>query len=144
MSTKLEEKEERILQILNSLSEESANGTPIIVEGKTDVETLRTLGVKGIILSAKTGGKSFLDIATEIEQMRLSEVILFLDFDRRGKRGTKCLKQFLERAKIKPNITFWRDLQAAVRKDIQCIEGLVAYLSTLRKKIRTFDNQDPP
>ena len=143
MSRQLEEKEERILKILKSLSEESANGTPIIVEGKKDVETLRTLGVAGIILSAKTGGKSFLDITTEIEQMRVSEVIFFLDFDRRGRRGTKCLKQLLEHAKIKPNITFWLDLKATVRKDIPCIEGLVTYLSTLRKKIRTFSNQDP-
>jgi hypothetical protein len=36
LSTKLREKEEKILQILEELAEESAKGKPIIVEGKKD------------------------------------------------------------------------------------------------------------
>ena len=87
MSTRLREKEEKILQILNELAAESEKGTPIIVEGKKDVEALRGLGVKGTVLSVKTGGKSFLDVVYEIEKMGASEVILLLDFDRRGKRS---------------------------------------------------------
>ena len=46
MSTKLKEKKEEILRVLEGLSEESAKGTPIIVEGKKDIETLRSLGVE--------------------------------------------------------------------------------------------------
>jgi 5S rRNA maturation endonuclease (ribonuclease M5) len=135
LSTRLKEKEEKILQILNALAEESAKGTPIIVEGKKDVEALRVLGVEGTLVSVKTGGKSFLDVVSEIEQMGASEVILFLDFDRRGKEGTKRLKQHLERAKIKPNVKFWHALSALVGKEIQCIESLTAYLDTLRAKV---------
>ena len=135
MSTKLKEKEEKILQILNALAEESAKGTPIVVEGKKDVEALRVLGVEGTVVTVKTGGKSFLDAVSEIEKMDVSEVILFLDFDRRGKEGTKRLKQSLERAKIKPNVKFWRGLSALVRKEIQCMESLTAYLRTLHTKI---------
>ena len=135
MSTRLKEKEEKILQILTALAEESAKGTPILVEGKKDVEALRALGVEGAVLTVKTGGKSFLDVVSEIEQMGASEVILFLDFDRRGKEGTKRLKQNLERAKIKPNVKFWRELSALLGKEIQCIESLTAYMETLRAKI---------
>ena len=135
MSTRLKEKEEKILQILNALVEESAKGTLIIVEGKKDVEALRVLGVEGTLMSVKTGGKSFLDAVSEIERMGTSEVILFLDFDRRGKEGTKRLKQNLERAKIKPNVKFWRVLSALVGKEIQCVESLTAYLNTLRAKV---------
>jgi 2,5-diamino-6-(ribosylamino)-4(3H)-pyrimidinone 5'-phosphate reductase len=135
LSTRLKEKEEKILQILNALAEESAKGTLIIVEGKKDVETLRVLGVEGTVLTVKTGGKSFLAAVSEIEKMGVSEVILFLDFDRRGKEGTKRLKQSLERAKIKPNVTFWRELSALVGKEIQCVESLTAYLDTLRAKV---------
>jgi len=87
LSTHLKEKEEKILQILNELAEESAKGRPIIVEGKKDVQALRTLGIGGTVLSVKTGGKSFQDAVAEIEQMDAPEVILFLDFDRRGKRS---------------------------------------------------------
>jgi len=135
LSTRLKEKEEKILQVLNALAEESAKGKPIVVEGKKDVNALRALGVTGTVLTVKTGGKSFLDVVSEIEQMGVSEVILFLDFDRRGKEGTKHLKQSLERAKIKPNVKFWRKLSALVGKEIQCVESLTAYLDTLRAKV---------
>jgi 5S rRNA maturation endonuclease (ribonuclease M5) len=135
LSTRLKEKEEKILKILNALAEESAKGKPIVVEGKKDVGALRALGVVGAVLTVKTGGKSFLNAVSEIEQMDASEVILFLDFDRRGKEGTKRLKQSLERAKIKPNTKFWRELSALVGKEIQCVESLTAYLKTLRAKI---------
>jgi 5S rRNA maturation endonuclease (ribonuclease M5) len=144
LSTRLRKKEEKILQILSALAEESAKGTPIIVEGKKDIEALRALGVEGAILSAKTGGKSFLDAVTEIEQMSAKEVILFLDFDRRGKEGTKRLKQNLERVKTKPNIKFWRQLSAIASKEVQCIESLPTYLETLRVKIGTSSNQGCP
>ena len=115
--------------------EESAKGTPILVEGKKDLETLRALGVRGTILTAKTGGKSFLDVLSEIEQIGAAEVVLLLDFDRRGKEGTKLLKKHLERTMNKPNINFWHDLSALLGKEIQCIEGLTTYLETLRVKI---------
>jgi 5S rRNA maturation endonuclease (ribonuclease M5) len=135
LSMRLKEKEEKILLILEKLREESTKGKPIVVEGKKDVSALRALGVAGTVLTVKTGGKSFLDLVFEIEKMGVTEVILFLDFDRRGKEGTKSLKKSLERAKIKANIKLWRELSAFVRKEIQCIESLTAYLTTLRLKI---------
>jgi 5S rRNA maturation endonuclease (ribonuclease M5) len=135
LSTRLKEKQEKILQILNALAEESAKGTPIIVEGKKDVEALRSLGVEGNVITAKTGGKSFLDVVCEIEQAGMAEVVLFLDFDRRGREGTKRLKQGFERVKIKANVSLWRALLALVGKEVQCIEGLAAYMETLRVKL---------
>ena len=122
------------------MAEASAKGTLIVVEGKKDVEALRALGVAGTVLTVKTGGKSFLDAVSEIEQIDALEVILFLDFDRRGKEGTKRLKQSLERARIKPNVKFWRELSALVGKEIQCVESLTAYLRTLHTKIAASTN----
>ncbi|MDI6904514.1 MAG: toprim domain-containing protein [Candidatus Bathyarchaeia archaeon] len=135
MSTCLKQKEEKILQILERLTQETAKGTPIIVEGKKDIETLKTLAVKGKIISAKTGGKSFLDVISEIEKSRAREVILLLDFDRRGKEWTKRLKQNLEKTKIKPNLTFWTKLSKLVGKDVKDIESLATYMETLKRKI---------
>lgn len=135
MSTRLKKKEEKILKILEKLTEECAKGKPVIVEGKKDVDALFALGVAGTFLTIKTGGKSFLDAVSEIEKLGAREVILFLDFDRRGKEGTKRLKQSLERVKIKPNTKFWRVLSALIGKEIQCIESLPSYLTTLRYKI---------
>jgi 5S rRNA maturation endonuclease (ribonuclease M5) len=144
LSTRLKEKEEKILQVLEALAESSAKGTPIVVEGIKDVAALRASGVAGTVLTVKTGGKSFLDAVSEIEKMGVSGVILLLDFDRRGKEGTKRLKHSLERAKIKPNVKFWRELSALVGKEIQCIEGLTAYMVTLRIKIGLAPQQDKP
>lgn len=140
MSTRLKEKEEKILHVLEALAEESAKGKPIVVEGKKDVDALRALGLTGAMITIKTGGKSFLDAVSEIEKMDAPEVILFLDFDRRGKEGTRCLKQSLERSKIKPNVKFWRELSALVGKEIQCVESLTAYLDTLRAKLALKNN----
>jgi 5S rRNA maturation endonuclease (ribonuclease M5) len=134
LSTRLREKQEKIQQILDALAEESAKGTLIIVEGKKDVEALRSFGVTGPVLSVKTGGKSFTEALQEIEQTGASEVILLLDFDRRGKEGTNRLKQNLERAKTKPNLKFWRELSALLAREIQCIESLNSYLETLQRK----------
>ena len=134
LSTRLKEKQEKIVQILTELSEESARGTPIVVEGKKDVEALRGLGVSGPVLTVKTGGKSFTEALHEIEQTGALEVVLLLDFDRRGKEGTARLKENLERAKIKPNLSFRRALSAVVGHEIQCIESLTAYMRTLQQK----------
>ena len=134
MSTKLKEKEEKIRQIITKLVEESAKGKPIVVEGKKDEQALRILGVNGIIVTVKTGGKSFLDVTTEIETLGTQEVILLLDFDRRGKEGTLRLQRDMERSKIKINVQFWRELRALAGREMQCIESVTSYLSTLQEK----------
>ena len=135
LSTHLQEKEEKILRVLECLAEESAKGTPIIVEGKNDIEALRTLGVEGKIISAKTGGKSILDVISEVEKCTAKEVIMLLDFDRRGKEWTKRLKQNLENAKAKINLTFWSGLLALVGTEVKDVEGLATYMETLKRKI---------
>jgi 5S rRNA maturation endonuclease (ribonuclease M5) len=135
LSTHLQEKEDKILQILQSLIEESAKGTPVIVEGKNDVEALRALGIEGKIISAKTGGKSILDVVSEVEKCKTKEVIMLLDFDRRGKEWTKRLKQNLEKAETKTNITFWNRLLSLVGTKVKDVEGLATYMETLKRKI---------
>jgi 5S rRNA maturation endonuclease (ribonuclease M5) len=136
LSTRLKEKEEKIQLIITKLIEESAKEKPIIVEGKKDEQTLRILGVNGIIVTVKTGGKSFLEATAEIEKLGAQEVILLLDFDRRGKEGTLRLQRNLEWSKININVLFWRELRALVGREMQCIESLTAYLSTLQEKIK--------
>ena len=126
----------KIEQILAQLTEESRKGKLIVVEGKKDAETLQELGVNGTILTVKTGGKSFLQAAQEIESLGVSEVILLLDFDRRGKEGTKRLQESLERGKIKVNTKFWRELSGLMSREIQCIECLTSYLRNLQEKAK--------
>lgn len=135
MSEGLKRKAERLAKLLEKLAAEAKKGTPIVVEGQKDVVSLKQLGVNGDFVSSKTQGKSFLDILTEIERRKVKEVILLLDFDRRGVEWTHRLKQHLEKTRIKPNLTFWNELYGLVGRDLKDIEGLTTYLETLKKKI---------
>jgi 5S rRNA maturation endonuclease (ribonuclease M5) len=139
LSDRLREREERIQHILECLAAESSKGTPIIVEGKKDTETLRKLAIGGKIITAKSG-KSLLDVVSEVEESRPEEAILLLDYDKRGKELTRLLKRHLETTKIVPNTTFWRELFSLVGKEIRDVESLTAYLETLEKKVHKHRN----
>lgn len=134
MSTKLKDKQDKLEQIIAKLVDEAAKGKPIVVEGKKDAQALMELGVCGKVVTVKTGGKSFLEAAAEIEALGVKEAMLLLDFDRRGKEGTKRLQLSLERARVKANVQFWRELWGLVGREIQCVEGLPSYLDTLSRK----------
>lgn len=134
MSTSLKRRVEKVLRLLDRLAKESAKGTPIIVEGRKDVNTLRDLAIKGDIISAKTSGRSLLDVLVEVEKRSKHEVILLMDFDRRGKEWTKHLTQHFEKMRIKPNLFFWKGLLSLVGRDVRDIEGLATYLENLKKK----------
>ena len=132
MSTKTEKKLEKLVKILERLKNQATKGTPIIVEGKNDVQALHRLGITGDLVLAKTSGKSFLDVLNEIELRQKCEVILLFDFDRRGKEWTRRLAICLEGVKITPNLIFWRMLLRLVGRDVKDVEGLATYLETLR------------
>jgi 5S rRNA maturation endonuclease (ribonuclease M5) len=134
MSNSLERRLEETRRLLDNLAASMARGTPVIVEGKKDARALKELEVTGDIIYAKTSGKTFLDVLGEVEKRDKSEVILLMDFDRRGKRWTRRLARHLERMKIKPNLVFWRRLLSLVGGDVRDIEGLSAYLRTLETK----------
>jgi 5S rRNA maturation endonuclease (ribonuclease M5) len=134
LSTHLQERLEKIEETIAKLVEISEKSKLIVVEGKKDAETLRELGVAGTIFTVKTGGKSFLEAVTEIEALAPSEVVLFLDFDRRGREGTMRLRQSLERVHIKVNTKLWQELRALTVHDIQCVESLLTYLGSLKRK----------
>jgi 2,5-diamino-6-(ribosylamino)-4(3H)-pyrimidinone 5'-phosphate reductase len=134
LSAHLRGKLEKIEQILEYLIQESSSGIPIVVEGDNDLQTLRHLGIKGNILCAKTGGKSRLDLLSKIVDSGVKEVVLLFDFDRQGKEWTVTIKESLEKAQLKPDLIFWNQLRSLVSRDVKDIEGLDAYLDTLRKK----------
>ncbi|MEM2970471.1 MAG: hypothetical protein QXR63_06010, partial [Candidatus Bathyarchaeia archaeon] len=84
---------------------------------------------------AKTQGKSFLNVLKEIESSGKDEVILLLDFDKRGKDMTTYLKKNLENRRIRANIIFWKKLLGLIGRDVKDIEGLATYIQTLHKKL---------
>jgi 5S rRNA maturation endonuclease (ribonuclease M5) len=141
LSTRLRERVEKIQQILEKIATASAKNRLIIVEGQKDMRALRELNVKGKIIMAKTSRKSLLSLTAEIEKQTCDEVILLLDFDRRGKELTKRLTQHLEAARIKTNTVYWRELKAFMRHDVKDIESIPTYLKTLSKKLLVHKNE---
>ena len=136
MSTHLKDRLEKLQGTIDKLVEESAKGKPVVAEGKKDAQALKELGVNGTVLTVKSGGKSFLTATAEIESLNTKEVILLLDFDRRGVEGTKRLQIELERLKIKANVRFWRELRGLIGHEVQCIESLPSYLVTAQQKAK--------
>jgi len=134
MSTNIEKTTEKVLELLDRLINESAKDTLIIVEGRKDVNTLRKLGIEGNIIAAKTRGKSILDVFGEVEKLGSREVVVLMDFDRRGRELTKRLVQGFERMRIKSNLVFWRELRRLVGREVKDIEGLASYIETLKRK----------
>jgi len=135
LSTRLKEKLEKILELLDRLATESARGTPIVVEGTSDVDALRHLSITGRIIPVKASGKTFIDIVDEVVKSGKSEIILLMDFDRRGKEWTKRMARHLQELRIKPNTLFWNGLLKLAGRDVKDIEGLATYLETLKKKV---------
>ncbi|MCW4034827.1 MAG: toprim domain-containing protein [Candidatus Bathyarchaeota archaeon] len=134
MSAKDQKRLEKLVKLLERLKQQAEKGTPIVVEGKNDVKALNKLGITGDMISAKTAGKSFLDVVSEIENRELPEVILLLDFDRRGQEYTKRLIKSLECTKISSNLLFWRTLFGLIAKDVKDIEGLANFFERLNNK----------
>ncbi len=131
----IEKKLEMILRLLENLASESAKGVPIIVEGRKDIEALNKLEIKGTIIAAKTEGKNLLDVLNEVEEHGKNEVILLMDFDRRGREMMKYLMQCLEEMKTKPNTIFWKEFSSLLKGDIKDIEGLSTFIKTLKRKV---------
>ena len=134
MSTRLKEKEEQILQVLEQLAEENKSGKPVLVEGRKDAEALKNLGINGQIIFAKTGGKSLLDVVSEIEVAGASEILMLLDFDRRGRELAERLKSHIEKMGIKANMQYWLKLSSLVGREVKDVEGLAKYMKTLKIK----------
>jgi len=131
----LERKLERINCLLEELRSEVSAGALLVVEGERDVESLKAIGVRDNILAVKSSGKNLPDIVDELCCFGDREVILLMDFDRHGRELTKRLTQSLERMKIKLNLAFWRKLSILLGNDLKDVEGLAAYIKTLRRKV---------
>ncbi|MCD6243009.1 hypothetical protein J7K06_04930 [Candidatus Bathyarchaeota archaeon] len=135
MSEALRRKAEQVSQLIRELAIEAEKGVPVIVEGKKDEYALRTLAVDGQIICVKNCRKNLADVVYEIEEKGFKEVILLMDFDRRGREWTKKLSDYLEHAKIKSNMRFWRILYGLVGRELKDVEGLPTYIVNLQKRI---------
>lgn len=121
----LEDLEEALLGL-----QEENKSVPILVEGDKDIEALRKLGVRGIIISVNSGMSlsNFCDrLAREYK-----DIIILTDWDRRGGHLCHTIRKNLE-GRVNCN-TRYRELFAK-NAMIRTVEGLPSWIKTMRKKL---------
>jgi len=136
----LERKLDTLISLLENLSKFAEKDTPIIVEGKSDADALRRLGVKGEFICVKASLKPLHSL---LEHIKGNEAVILTDFDRRGTELASRLKKMLENMRIKPNLFYWKEISGLVKHDVKDIEGLTSYIYTLRKKVGRSENHLP-
>ena len=120
---------EELEKALQELREDNKT-IPILVEGEKDREALRKLDVTGKIIRFNVG-MSISNFCDMIAQ-KYKSIILLTDWDRKGGYLCTMIKKNLESRVT--CITKYRKIFAK-RSMIRTIEGLPAWINTLKKKV---------
>ncbi len=120
---------EELIQELQALAD---TGTIIVVEGRRDVESLQSLGIKGDIrLSSQ---HPLLDFTEQLSGSGKNIVIL-TDWDKKGGMMARRIIDYLRHYGISPNTDFRSKIGVLVRKSIKDIESLNRYIGKLRYEL---------
>jgi 5S rRNA maturation endonuclease (ribonuclease M5) len=126
---------ENLLVILDQMISELRevnNALPIIVEGDRDEQSLRNLVFTGTILKLNIG-KSVFNFCEDLT--RYEEVIILVDWDRKGRELRDRLKNALTANGIIPNDSYWLGLRHLCGGEIQEVEYLYTYFENLKLKV---------
>ncbi|TAN42110.1 MAG: hypothetical protein EPN24_03880 [Candidatus Methanoperedens sp.] len=129
---RLEKLEELILELKNL----SDAGVIIVVEGRKDVESLRSLGVNGEIkLSSQ---QPLLDFTEKLSRSG-KDIVLLTDWDRKGGMVARKIIDYLHAYSIIPNMDLRARIGFLVKKRIKDIESLSKYMGKLRYELHGTD-----
>lgn len=121
------ERYERLLEVLEELDEASLHA-PLIVEGKRDREALRSLGVKGDIISLNRG-QGMHEFAESVAGSH-ERVVLLMDWDSTGEKLQERLTREFK-GMWEEHESFRRLLRVLCQKEVRDIEGLPALIRRL-------------
>jgi len=130
------ERLEKLEKLILELQVLSDTGAIIIVEGRKDVESLRSLGVNGEIkLSSQ---KPLLDFTEQLSR-RGKDIVLLTDWDRKGGMVARKIIDYLHAYGIMPNTDIRARIGFLVKKRIKDIESLSRYIGKLRYELHGTD-----
>jgi 5S rRNA maturation endonuclease (ribonuclease M5) len=128
MRRRLSETEIKELKtVFHELVRASNSGAIIIVEGPSDRDSLRSLGIKGEIYLASTQP----DVNLVDSIARDAEVIILSDWDTEGRKIVRRLEKLLSSRGIVVNTEFRKRIFRVVGREIRGIENLSRYLEML-------------
>jgi len=123
-----EERLESLIAALEDLAD--ANRTaPVVVEGDRDVRAARALGLRGEVLAVNRGTSVF--AICEAIAAKHREAIVLTDWDHRGGRLARLLRDGLEANGVRANMGFRARITILSRKEIKDVESLPAYLDRI-------------
>lgn len=124
-----EERLDMILEVVDEL-EHRSDDTPIVVEGLKDVRALKDIGIRKNTVSLGKG----LSIFAFCERFahRSKSVVILTDWDRKGGRLARMLKDAFEANGVKVDLDLRAKLVLLTKKDIKDIESLPKYIGRLR------------
>ena len=126
------ERLESIDAIILELRTRSDSGAIIVVEGKHDVDSLRSLGINGDIRLACQ--KPLLEFTENLSKSG-KEIVLLTDWDKKGGITARKIINHLLTYGIMPNTDFRSRIGSLVKKRIKDIESLNKYVNKLRDGI---------
>jgi 5S rRNA maturation endonuclease (ribonuclease M5) len=106
---------------------------PIIVEGKKDKRALKVLGFKGGIYTINRGMQLF-NFCEEISRKH-DRVIILTDWDSRGGRIAKILREGFAANSVRYRDDARAKLARICKKDVKDIEGLPKFQDGLKRRI---------
>ncbi len=127
------ERLELLEEIILELQEQSDTGAIIIVEGRKDVESLRSLGIKGELrLSSQ---QPLLDLTEQLSRCG-KDIVLLTDWDRKGGMAARKIRDYFQTYGITPNTDIRARIGYLVKKRIKDIESLGRYIGKLRYELK--------
>jgi len=127
------ERLELLEELILELREQSDTGAIIIVEGRKDVESLRSLGIKGELrLSSQ---QPLFDLTEQLSRCGKS-IVLLTDWDRKGGMVARKIRDYFQAYGITPNMDIRARIGFLVKKRIKDIESLGSYIEKLRYELK--------
>lgn len=117
---------ERLLEVIADLVAANLT-TPIVVEGRRDVEALRALGCAGTIHAINAGAT--LHERAERFAAGTTWVILLTDWDRKGQQLFDAMRSKLHANGVRADGDFREKLQMWMRPPVKEVEDLALYVA---------------
>ncbi len=122
--------EPRVFSILEQYRTKNQS-VPIVVEGKNDVSSLRSIEFTGEIIQVNSGS-SILNFSENLAE-EYREIIILTDFDRKGKTLKKMIQEYLLSSGVKADTYLWEYL--CKRSPIATVEELPSEVERIRQNI---------
>lgn len=119
-----------IKKALEDLIHEANNGAVVVVDGRKDAESLRSLGVSGTIMLS-----SVLSDAELVDALTDKKVVIMTDWDRRGENAASSL---MKKLNCSADVEIRRRIFSVASKEVTKVEELHAFFEKYSQLYRKF------